>query len=213
VVSASSDLGPSYHAWEVFNNSTTQLWICDDYNADGTTPRYTGGITSSGGGIYRGPISTDSIPITGSGSETINGEYIQIEFPYKFKLEDIAYQRESIHWGFNRLPHSGSIVACNDGINWKTIHNWTGLTDADVGSIDGSNLAVTQDPFRSGIFAVDKNSSTYDAYKFFRIICTRIQKTDLQGEGNSYGLWSIVQLNSTATARMTWSAFPIPRMS
>jgi hypothetical protein len=194
VASASSDLGSTYHAWEVFNNSATELWICDDYNSDGTTPRYTSPITSNGGGIYQGPNSTGSIPITGSGSETINGEYIQIEFPYKFKLEDIAYQREGSNWGYNRLPHSGSIVACNDGINWKTIHNWTGLTDADVGSTDGSNLAVTQAPFRSGIFAVDKNSSTYDAYKFFRIICTRIQKTDSGGDGSNYGLWSIIQL-------------------
>jgi hypothetical protein len=194
VVSASSDLNTNYHAWETFNNIDDELWICDDYNSDGTTPRYTGGITSSGGGVYQGPISTNSIPITGSGSETITGEYIQIEFPFKFKLEDIAYQREGTYWGYNRLPHSGSIVACNDGINWKTIHNWTGLTDADVGSTDGSNLAVTQSPFRSGIFAVDKDSATYDAYKFFRIICTRIQKTNTSGDGNSYGLWSIIQL-------------------
>jgi hypothetical protein len=194
VASASSDLSATYHAWEVFNNSALELWICAPLKADGTTPRYTGGITSSGGGVYQGPVSTDSIPISGSGSETILGEYIQIEFPFKFKLEDIAYQREGEYWGYNRLPHSGSIVACNDGINWKTIHNWTGLTDADVGSTDGSNLAVTQAPFRSGIFAVDKSGATYDAYKFFRIICTRIQKTDTSGEGNSYGLWSIVQL-------------------
>jgi hypothetical protein len=196
VVSESSTLGNNRFAWEVFDNgsSGSQLWICDDYNSDGTTPRYTGGITSSGGGVYQGPISTNSIPITGSGSETIAGEYIQIEFPFKFKLEDIAYQREGTYWGYNRLPHSGSIVACNDGINWKTIHNWTGLTDADVGSTDGSNLAVIQAPFRSGIFAVDKNSTTYDAYKFFRIICTRIQKTNTSGDGNSYGLWSIMEL-------------------
>ena len=195
VVSASSDLNANYEAWEIFNNTDVQLWICDDYNSDGTTPRYTSGLTSSGGGVYQGPISTSSTPISGSGSETIRGEYIQIEFPFKFKLEDIAYQREATFWGYNRLPHSGSIVACNDGINWKTIHNWTGLTDADVGSTDGSNLAVTQSPFRSGIFAVDKDSATYDAYKFFRIICTRIQKTDTSGdEPNGYGLWSIVQL-------------------
>ena len=195
VVSASSEYSPSSQAWEAFEPTTTQIWICDEYNSDGTTPRYTGGLTSSGGGVYQGPISTDSIPISGSGSETIRGEYIQIEFPFKFKLEDIAYLREAAFWGYTRLPYSGSIVACNDGINWKTIHNWTGLTDADVGSTDGSNLAVTQSPYRSGIFAVDKDSATYGAYKFFRIICTRIQKTYTeQGDGNSYGLWSIVQL-------------------
>ena len=74
-------------------------------------------------------------------------------------------------------------MACNDGVNWKTIHNWTGLTDADVGSVNGTDGRPST-PFRSGIFAVDKNSNTYGAYKFFRIICTRIQKTDLSGDGS-----------------------------
>jgi hypothetical protein len=208
-VSASSDLDTTYHAWEAFDDDENDGWICDDYNSDGTTPRYTGGITSSGGGVYQGPISTGSIPISGSGSETIAGEYIQIEFPFKFKLEDIAYQREGAYWGYNRLPHSGSIVACNDGINWKTIHNWTGLTDADVGSTDGSNLAITQAPFRSGIFAVDKSGATYDAYKFFRIICTRIQKTDTSGDGNSYGLWSVWQLELYGHKENDTTRFPV----
>ena len=208
VASQSSEYSSLYHAWEIFNNADTELWISAGYNLDGT-PRYTGGITSGGGGVYQGPISTDSIPITGSGSEQIRGEYIQLEFPYKFKLEDIAYQRESTYWGYNRLPYSGSIVACNDGVNWKTIHNWTGLTDADVGSVNGTDGRPST-PFRSGIFAVDKDSATYGAYKFFRIICTRIQKTNASGDGSAFGLWSIVQLELYGHRENDLVRFPDP---
>src|SRR6056300_1206678 len=71
VVSASNSAGTNYESWRVFDNSTTNTnWICDYFNSDETTPRYTGGITSNGGGVYQGPISTSSIPISGSGSET-----------------------------------------------------------------------------------------------------------------------------------------------
>ena len=134
-------------------------------------------------------MSTTSVPVSGTGTQTISGEWLQLELPHSIYLNDIKYLRENDAWGWNREPFAGSIVASDDGTNWKTLHNFTGMADSDYGSGNGaaypSGTGFTgPKPLTGGNFGfIDTEGSNYKDYRYFRFICTHILKNDTTNDG------------------------------
>jgi hypothetical protein len=149
--SASSELphsGSNYKAWRGFDDYVTgndNIWICGAGLYDGT-------------GAYTGSTST-----TVSGT-AYSGEWLQIELPYKLKVNYVAVlpQNDTL----SRAPKNGVFAGSNDGTAWNLLGSFTGIT-------------TTSSPAWSATVPVNFTLTSSTAYKYFRIIVTAGVSTTL----------------------------------
>jgi hypothetical protein len=128
-VSQSSDVTPNgvggAQAWKVFDD------INDATNDNYWNPNHASTDHRYGGtdGIYTG-INTFQ---ANSDSSPVGGEWMKIEFPHKFKLNNLVvqgrYNYTSAPGGGEQNPTGFRIIGSNDDANWyilKTVTNQTG---------------------------------------------------------------------------------------
>ena len=78
-------------------------------------------------GVYQGAtgvLFTTTYLFNGSFT-TMNGEWIQISFPYLIKLTSIIIHKYPGDAFFVRMPKTGVILGSNDGTTWYFIHNFS----------------------------------------------------------------------------------------
>ena len=182
VANVSSILSSSYNVFSPFNGGSGVghiLWISES----GGGHEYTSG---SGNGQYTGDVRTVSVPVSGTGTENLDGEYVELELPHKIKLTDVGFQREYYApndiYGPSRMPAEGSISASNDGVTWYTIHSWTGLVPGDVSHTDDGYVKTLNGGTNFGI--INTSSPNYGAYKYYRFIWQRLYRVGIVGSDN-----------------------------
>ena len=182
VAKVSSVLSSSYNAFSPFNGDSgvgNTLWISES----GGDHTYTSG---SGNGQYTGNVRTVSVPVSGTGTENLDGEYVELELPHKIKLTDVGFQREYYQpndiYGPSRMPAEGSISASNDGVTWYTIHSWTGLVPGDVSHTGDGYVQTLNGGTNFG--TINTSSPNYGAYKYYRFIWQRLYRVGISGADN-----------------------------
>jgi hypothetical protein len=182
VATVSSILSSSYNAFSPFNGDSgvgNTLWISES----GGDHTYTSGL---GNGQYTGEVKTVSVPVSGTGTEELGGEYVELELPHKIKLTDVGFQREYYQpndiYGPSRMPAEGSISASNDKSTWYTIHSWTGLVPGDVSHTGDGYVKTLNGGTNFGI--INTSSPNYGAYKYYRFIWERLYRVDIVGADN-----------------------------
>jgi cytoskeletal protein CcmA (bactofilin family) len=119
-------------------------------------------------------LDVTTVPVSGSGTEVVEGEWIQVELPHKLLLSDIAMERQytpgNDQYGQKRAPRDGALLGSNDGTSWKTIHKFTGLNATDW---PANTLTKFNGTTRFG--TISTSSPNYVAYKYFRLV---VQKTN-----------------------------------
>jgi hypothetical protein len=147
VVSSSSELAHanSYKAYQAFDDVVTgnnMLWLSDNFY--GTN------------GVYTGAKQT-----TVSGT-AYSGEWLQIELPYKLKVDYIAIRAQNDSLG--RSPLNGVIAGSNDGTTWYELNAFTGIT-------------TSSSPAWSATLTTNFMINSTNAYKYFRFVATSLQST------------------------------------
>jgi hypothetical protein len=203
VANVSSTLSSSYNAFSPFNGDSgvgNLVWISES----GGNHTYTNG---SGNGQYTGTVRTVSVPVSGTGTENLDGEYVELELPHKIKLTDVGFQREYYQpndiYGPSRMPAEGSISASNDGVTWYTIHSWTGLVPGDVSHTDDGYVKTLNGGTNFG--TINTSSANYGFYKYYRFIWQRLYRVGLSGADNP-GLAGCNELQYYGTEEAT----PVP---
>ena len=147
-VSASRETSTNTQAWEVFDGI---LDISSGWDSLKGTDQY-----SESTGDYIGSDITTTI----DGGQ-ISGTFIQLEMPYKVKLQSISImpQKQASNdpsfYGGARMPKTGSVVGSNDGVNWYLI------------------ASIGQTAYSDGIFTPFQTAST-TFYSYFRLIAQTI---------------------------------------
>jgi len=106
-ISSSSNNSDSTAPFNVFNNSFTTFWSCDSQSYSAST------------GIYLGNNSTN---INNIG--VVNGEWIQIQYPFNLILTDydlLGIYIVGYNYELTRIPSTFYVVGSNDGNSWNSI--------------------------------------------------------------------------------------------
>jgi hypothetical protein len=121
--SASSELSPTYRAWDAFNHTgtsdTSDAWL---------TPmnRYT---------------LNNYIDVNPSVAANINGvygEWLELKLPYKITLDRFTIKtRAGSPYGQPGGAAAGNVWGSNDGVNWTLLTSFTGLTYGGVATTIG----------------------------------------------------------------------------
>ena len=120
---------------------------------------YSGGSYNTADGIYQGTTNaffTTTYLFNGS-STSMNGEWIQISFPYFIELTSITLYKYPGEPYFARMPYTGVILGSIDGITWNFIHNFS------------SGALVGNGPWTYNI-------STTKSYTFIRFVINATNK-------------------------------------
>ena len=101
---------------------------------------------------------------------TIYGEWLQIQLPTKIRLEYVNFLilSGSAHAMAHRAPRAGYVLGSNNGTNWTTLKNWSGIVY--------DTWTAYYDNFYK--FDIDKE---VDNYQYFRFVWTETAS----GSGNS----------------------------
>jgi len=129
-------------------------------------------------------LDVTTVPVSGSGTEVVEGEWIQVELPHKLLLSDIAMERQYTPdndiYGPKRAPRDGALLGSNDGTTWKTIHKFTGLTATDW---PANTLTKFNGTARFG--TISTSSPNYVAYKYFRLVVQKTNPDHPESSGNA----------------------------
>ena len=142
--------------WNLFTN------LCGDINGVADTP-YTSPAVYLNNGNYNGSNSTIS-----SGN-TINGEWIQFQLPYKLYLTNYQIHTNASSAGAawnNFFTKSFYLCGSNDGVNWTTLDS-------------KSNISTNSNGFN--YFTV---SNIVVGYSYFRLIGTQVGTLTTAPYGN-----------------------------
>jgi len=182
VASAHSEYpdGTNYHAFRVFNNRGVNVpyvagvgWESantDTFGDDGLW----GGSNASGA-----PTSSSAnTTMTLENGNTIYGEWLQIQLPTKIRLEYVNFLilSGSAHAMAHRAPRAGYVLGSNNGTNWTTLKNWSGIVY--------DTWTAYYDKFYK--FDIDKE---VDNYQYFRFVWTETAS----GSGNSLSRYASCQ--------------------
>jgi hypothetical protein len=185
-VSSSSAYASNLHPYFAFCNANTPsgvtLWSSGGTAT--TTPAGSRTITTSGyqvynqtgysnSGVYQGAtgaIFTTSYTESGV-SKTMNGEWIQIQFPYYLKLTQFSfYPKGGDYMLRDKNPKTGVILGSTNGTTWFLIHNYVS------GTLTGN----------TGPFTYSVNTTT--AYNYIRFVVNSCYGTT---EGNFLSITKI----------------------
>ena len=182
VASAHSEYpdGTNYHAFRVFNNRGVNVpyvagvgWESantDTFGDDGLW----GGSNASGA-----PTSSSAnTTMTLENGNTIYGEWLQIQLPTKIRLEYVNFLilSGSAHAMAHRAPRAGYVLGSNNGTNWTTLKNWSGIVY--------DTWTAYYDKFYK--FDIDKE---VDNYQYFRFVWTETAS----GSGTSLSRYASCQ--------------------
>jgi hypothetical protein len=170
----------NYHAFRVFNNRGVNVpyvlgvgWESantDTFGDDGLW----GGSNASGA-----PTSSSAnTTMTLENGNTIYGEWLQIQLPTKIRLEYVNFLilSGSAHAMAHRAPRAGYVLGSNNGTNWTTLKNWSGIVY--------DTWTAYYDKFYK--FDIDKE---VDNYQYFRFVWTETAS----GSGNSLSRYASCQ--------------------
>jgi len=175
VASASKEESTSRQAWKIFNN----------VQAEGDGWRSTSSdIEYNASGTYVGSSNL--------GTGAVNGEWVQIQLPYKIKLERFTLQPRvstpivpgsspSLNYGRSEFIKNGKIYGSNDGVSWSLVHTITGIS----ASTDTSIVSVIVD-----------SSSAY--YKYFGLVITDTNTSSASAAGTALSEWELYGTPFTA---------------
>ena len=125
VASANSEYHNDYAAFRAFNNKGP------GYNHGATIGWEAANIvTFSSSGTWAGSTaSSANTTMTLEEGNTIYGEWLQIQLPTKIRLEYVNFLilSGSTHAMAHRAPRAGYILGSNNGTNWTTLKNWSGI--------------------------------------------------------------------------------------
>jgi hypothetical protein len=131
-------------------------------------------------GVYTGSVSTQGV----------SGEWLEIEMPYKIKLEyNLLYHRsrdgslDTDYWVLERMPRDGAILGSNDGETWTTLQSWTNF-DWVTGT---SGTGQRQSEYWRNPGKLVTNSTTY--YKTFRLVFSKLFGAN--GDRVNLGEWRL----------------------
>jgi len=150
---SASSVDSNYPPWKVFDDETA---FPSNYISPGSL--YT---TSTTGGISNGGAITE---VDGANQ---NGEWIQIEFPFKVNVKYVAIKPPRSA-DADRAPQDGFIVGSNDGNTWTSLLAWTGITNWGTDETVAKNLVMTKNGF----------------YRYFRLIVTRLQPNNTYAQAH-----------------------------
>lgn len=189
IATSSSYCGPGNKAYNIFNGTTTDKWICDffqnpDYNENTfANPKYTQNpYTGETPSTYQGGGNTKTKYITtiGNGYNASNhyGEWVQIQLPYKIYLYRYSLLTPSLPSGVNSFPKKFIVAGSNDGNTWDIIH----MRDyKKIPECNGSPIIY--------------NLNTINSYSYFRLVVTEV--------ADRQTIASISQWNVFGTIRQT----------
>jgi hypothetical protein len=131
-------------------------------------------------GVYTGSVSTQGV----------SGEWLEIEMPYKIKLEHILlYHRsrdgslDNDYWVLERMPRDGAILGSNNGETWTTLQSWT-----DFDWVTGTSAAgQRQSEYWRTPGKIVTNSTAY--YKTFRLVFSKL--FGASGDRVNLGEWRL----------------------
>ena len=168
VASANSEYHNEYAAFRAFNNKGP------GYNHGATIGWEPANIATFGndgiwGGTNASGASTSSsanTTMTLEEGNTIYGEWLQIQLPTKIRLEYVNFliPSGSGHAMAHRGPRAGYILGSNNGTNWTTLKNWSGIVY--------DTWTAYYDKFYK--FDIDKE---VDNYQYFRFVWTETAGT------------------------------------
>jgi hypothetical protein len=175
VASASKEESTSRQAWKIFNNVQAE--------GDGWRSS-TSDIEYNASGTYVGSSNL--------GTGAVNGEWVQIQLPYKIKLERFTLQPRlstpivpgsspSLNYGRSEFIKNGKIYGSNDGVSWSLVHTITGIS----ASTDTSIVSVIVD-----------SSSAY--YKYFGLVITDTNTSSASAAGTALSEWELYGTPFTA---------------
>jgi len=98
-----------FAAYTAFDNTTSGFWhsVSSYSSASGYNPH------------------TGSQKITAGDGTEYSGEYIQLSMPYQIHLKRIAVSPRTTN--YNRGPHTATLLARRNGIDWVVVASWGGL--------------------------------------------------------------------------------------
>ena len=141
-VTASSEYGADYQAWEAFNDVNT---------SNGTE----GWVSQNVSGIYNPTYNT------GVGSSRLSstvpfGEWVKLELPYKVFVSHISL------WGRGtgnvELPKSFYIYGSNDDVNWDTLLTVTDNTDINLTTYTDFQMDISTNAYKYFVMVVTKTA-------------------------------------------------------
>ena len=142
-------------AWKVFDD------INDATNDNYWNPAHSSTDHRYGGtdGIYTGIMSFQA----NSDSSPVGGEWLKIEFPHKFKLDNLVVQGRYNYTGApgsdEQNPTGFRIIGSNDDSNWyilKTVTNQTGSQDPGT----TNTIDTSHPPYKYYVFHVTHNAGS-----------------------------------------------------
>lgn len=149
--------------WDLYTN------YMGDYNNIADTPWLSPTTYNASTGVYAGSVST-----TTSGT-TVNGEWIQLQIPYKLYITSYQVHTNAANVGAGAnayFPKSFYLCASNDGTTWTTIDNRSNLTC----NTNGFNYFTVPTLITIG-------------YSYFRLVGTLVGNTKMSvmvGFGGTY---------------------------
>ena len=182
VASANSEYptGTDYNAFRAFNNwgpSKAYVggagWESANETTFGSDGMWDAGAPTS---------SSDDTTMTLEEGNTIYGEWLQIQLPTKIRLEYVNFSPLSLYGGtydllgVHRSPRAGYILGSNNGTNWTTLKQWSGL--------DFDTWVIYEHTFYK--FDIDK---MVDNYQYFRFVWTETAS----GSGSTYSRYASCQ--------------------
>ena len=174
VASAHSEYpdGTNYHAFRVFNNRGVNVPYVAGVGWESANTDTFGDDGLWGGSPASGAPTSSSANTTMTLEEgnTIYGEWLQIQLPTKIRLEYVNFLilSGSAHAMAHRAPRAGYVLGSNNGTNWTTLKNWSGIVY--------DTWTAYYDKFYK--FDIDKE---VDNYQYFRFVWTETAS----GSGNS----------------------------
>ena len=163
VASANSEYHNEYAAFRAFNNKGPGY----DYGATiGWEPANISTFNNSGTWVGS-TSSSENTTMTLDDGNTIYGEWLQIQLPTKIRLEYVNFliPSGSGHAMAHRGPRAGYILGSNNGTNWTTLKNWSGIVY--------DTWTAYYDKFYK--FDIDKE---VDNYQYFRFVWTETAGTN-----------------------------------
>ena len=162
VASANSEYHNDYAAFRAFNNKgpryeygATIGWEAANSTTFNNSGTWVGSTSSS---------ANTTIPL--DDGDTIYGEWLQIQLPNKIRLEYVNFLplKNTSHAMAHRAPRAGYILGSNNGTNWTTLKNWSGIVY--------DTWTAYYDKFYK--FDIDKE---VDNYQYFRFVWTETAGT------------------------------------
>lgn len=155
-LASSSSNSNNHLAYNAFNKDSLAYWECGNTNTDSNPPYRNDPYINASPSSYIG-VKPEYIIKTLVGNTNVEGEWIQIELPYKVYLTNYSIlPKQDIN--NQQFPQKFYLLGSNDGVDWN-------IVDQQInGRSRGTNIPT--------IFSV----TTIYNYRFFRLVICELNK-------------------------------------